>query len=261
MINYTKFRSDLYTYQYCVHFLRMKRHLSLCRRSDLITRSSFAWTELQSDEERFLTSPRELADDEAVIFFRRKLQTLYKLELERNFPSIGAIRDFWAQLDMLWHQQEHSFSQVQRALVRFWQKAGMRPNRHDAGMLSLSSKFLNLLEPRIWPIWDIRRDARRFALTDTVLRDHPEACYKQLCLLVARIRTSGHMRLYRAFMGHLLALHTVALPPLLPLPPLLVLHLLSKRQDSIGTLAVTPALAMEWETIRHLLAADMEGCL
>ena len=50
MINYTKFRSDLYSYKYCVDFLRKRRNLSLTRRIDLVTRTRYPWTELQSDE-------------------------------------------------------------------------------------------------------------------------------------------------------------------------------------------------------------------
>ena len=258
MINYTKFRSDLYSYKYCVDFLRKRRNLSLTRRIDLVTRTRYPWTELQSDEERFMTSASGVSDDEAVVFFRRKLQTLYKLELERNFPSTGSIREFWALLDGLWHQRELSFMETGQSFLSFWKRQGMSPNRHDAGMIALSSKFLNLMEPNRWPIWDIRRDSRFFLLTDSELRDYPEACYRRLCRLVARIRSNGHMHLYRGFMDHLLELHTAALPPVTPLPTPLVIHLLTKRQEAMRILAVNPALAMEWETVKRHLRADME---
>ncbi len=258
MINYTKFRSDLYSYKYCVDFLRKKRDLSLTRRIDLVTRSRFPWTEMQSDEERFMTSTSGVGDDEAVVFFRRKLQTLYKLALERNFPSVGSIREFWVLLDELWHQRELSFLKVERSFVAFWKRQGMSLNRHDAGMVALTSKFLNLLEPKRWPIWDIRRDSRFFLLTDSELRDCPEACYQRLCRMVDRIRENGHMHLYRGFMDHLLELHTAALPPVTPLPSSLVIHLLTKRQEAMGVLAVTPMLAMEWETVKRHLRVDME---
>lgn len=258
MINYTKFFSDPYSYAFCTAFLQHNRQLSLARRNSAITMTSYAWTEMESDAERFMTDPEGLSADEAVAFFQRKVQTLYKWELVRTFPSVTAIREFWVLLDDLWHQETYSFSVFRSALLAFWDRWGMKPNRHDAGMVALTSKLLNLMEPLRWPIWDIRRDSAFFGFSEGMLRSQAGDCYRALFELAEEMLAHGHSTVYIEFMRHLLALHAAPFPSP-EFPPLVVFHVLTKWEHAIGLLATTPALRREWTLVRRYLAMDRKG--
>lgn len=172
MLNYRKFNVDWFYYPNCREYLQAHHDQRGTHLHDGFL-----------NENRFVVfehGPCRPEDTDAYVF-RHEFEHLYKLEIERHAPTWRSAERFWEMFDGLWKRKETpSFEEVLHDVTVCWNTNMPMPrSKRDQGLLGVSSKIANLLDPSL-PIWSPVHMNRMFHITPAQGRMDPLGAYGKL---------------------------------------------------------------------------------
>ena len=118
----------------------------------------------------------KLPEEPDPALFRRWVRALFHLQLDRWSTGRLKEQDFWVMLDRFNHQ-DLKFKEMYEQIREYWSNDGLKETHKDFGLLQITSKVLNLVNP-IWPVWDQEACMKRFGMVPSDLRQYPVDCYR-----------------------------------------------------------------------------------